>query len=255
MPSHHATQLNDYTSSASMDAFLSHPFRWIAPMPFDVHPRSENQLFEGTLAGLIQNPSSIIAYKALIDLLDRYDKTGHQGKEFATPSHAPHWYRPAAVGLWWAIEHQKTHPDILDALIHWWCYDQWIRDQYRVPRGALANQIIGWGARDGGFKGHNEIRDIVDALLSSHPLNRKQKHTLSNASKNADTFSLFVLQSLVTKHSDVITMIKPIKPSIDYALEFSYTDEALTCTCHNPQSTDPHVINVDYSIGKVSITL
>jgi hypothetical protein len=258
MSPQHTTQLNDYTSSASMDAFLGHPFRWKAPVPFNVHPRSENQLVEGTLAGLMQNSISIVARKAFIDLLDRYRTTGHQGKEFATPSHSPHWYRPMSVALWWGIEHQITQADVLNSVIRWWCYDAWVRDQYRVPHGPLAGQIIGWGARDNGFKGHNDIRDIIDALLisngSRNSLNKKQFHILSNAEHNADTFGAFVIQILLTKHSDILSQIKPEKPVIAYDLDIVRTSDALTCTCHDPDPKDSHIVNVDYSAGKVTVS-
>lgn len=259
MSPQHATQLNDYTASASMDAFYSRPFRWHAPVPFDVHPRSENQLVEGSLAGLMQNPGSEIAHKALLDLLDGYHRKGHQGKEFGTPSHSPHWYRPQSVALWWAIEHQDTHPDVLDSVIRWWSYDQWVRDQYRIPDGPLAGQVIGWGARDNGFKGHNEVRDIVDALMLSATdkkvkLSSKQNHTLSNAERNADTFSCFVMKVLLAKHSDILATIKPEKPVIAFDLDINRTDEALTCTCKNPDAKDPRVVNVDYRTGKVIIS-
>lgn len=250
----HTTQLNDFTASASMDAFLSRPFRWKAPVPFDVHPRSENQLIEGRLAGLMQNPTSIIARDVFIGGLDDQYDHGHQSKEFATSSHAPHWYRSMAVALWWALEHGDHVDGLLSAVLRWWSCDAWVREQYLVPHGPLAGKVIGWGARNGAFNGQNDLRDIVDALLARRPLDGKQKHTLSNASKNADTFGAHVIQSLIAKHSSTLNTIKPIEPKIAYDLTIVRTSDALTCTCKNPDKKDPHILNVDYQSGKVSIS-
>jgi len=249
----HSTQLNDYTASVSMDYFFSRvAYRWRAPVPFSVHPRSENQLAEGTLGGLIQNPDSPIAHKAFVDLLDNYTTFGHQGKEFGTPSHSPHWYRTMSVALKWAIDHRSTHIDVFVDVLRWWCFDAWVRDQYRVPSGPLHDHIIGWGARFNN-NGDNDVRNVIDALLRGQKTTKGKKF-FDNAAVSADTFGALVVASLVRDHSDVLAMIKPVRPVISFDLSITKTDEALTCTCKNPDAKDPHVVNVDYKSGKVSVS-
>jgi hypothetical protein len=247
----HSGQTNDLTASVSMSAYLSRPFTWTAPIPWNIGG-SDNQKAEGRLAGLLQNPNSSVARRTFLATLQapNGDPTPHQGGEFGTPSHAPHWYRLMSVAKWWS--HNNLHiTDIATAIDRWWAEDLWIRNRYRIPSGPLKNRIIGWGARDNGFKGHNDIRDIVDAILSNRPLDGKSKHIVSNAINNKDTFSLHVLSDLMSKGA--FSGIIEVRPIIAYDLTINVTSESLTCECKNPDPKDPHNLTVDFASGNVAI--
>jgi len=247
----HTQQLNDLTAGVSMDAYFGRSFRWRAPVPFNIHPRSENQLIEGRLAGLIQNPYLPVARTEFLNHLDGDYHYGHQGGEFATPSHAPHWYRAMSVALWWAIEHRFTHGEVFTRVVRWWSCDAWVRNQYRVPSGPLADHIIGWGARFDN-NGDNDTRNVVDALLTGRPTGKPKKYFV-NAARFADTFAALVIQSLINSHADILATNKPEKPVIAYDLTITRDARGLDCECRNPQGADPRRVSVDFEQGKVIV--
>lgn len=250
----HSQQLNDLTASVSISAYLNRPFTWHAPVPWNVGG-SENQKAEGKLAGLLQNRTSLIASQEFLAVFQtkRGETLTHQGKEYATTTHAPHWYRLMSVALWYATKFVHSTP-LFDAIINWWREDQFIRDQYRVPFGPLTNQIIGWGARDGGMHGHDTsgLRDIVDALIMKRPLDSKQTHIVANATNNKDTFALRVISDIVREHDAFASIAtNAIQPKIVFDLQVVKTETYLECNCANPDANSPHNIRVDFATGKV----
>jgi hypothetical protein len=249
----HDTQTNDYLADACMDAYFGRPPRWKAPVPWTLGG-SENHKIEGSVLGLIQNPGSPVALRELIRRLEQQTVSGHQGKELATPSHAPHWYRAMSMALWFATKHPELG-GLLETVRSWWAADSWIREQYRVPRGPLAGQVIGWGGRFNGG-GRNEVRDVIDTLIRDSAGDkgagvRKSGKYFENAKVFRDTFPVVVVRDLAAQGS--FRGVEPEKPAFGYDLTIDRRSDSLSCICSNPAGGDPREVHVDYESGKVQV--
>ena len=247
--SNHDSQLNDKLADECMNAYFNREFKWLVPMPWNIGG-SENHKIEGTVVGLIQNPNSSLAIKQLVSRLKFQDKSGHQGKEFATPTHAPHWYRAMSIAMW--IGDKINNHDVIEAVKSWWSHDAWVRDEYRISTGPLKGDIIGWGARFGHTQGQSQVRNVIDRLINLQPVNNiTGSNFFEKAKIFRDTFPALVVKELVERK--LFDGIQPVKPSILYQLEIDKKDDSLICRCDNPAPGDPRLVNVNYATGFINV--
>lgn len=256
MPPRHTTQMNDLLADQEISRYIGLSYTWTAPVPWVLRdPRTgrlrkgtDNHRAEGKLVGHMQR-NDPLSRSELLDYLDlqRTPAYGHQGGEFNTNSHFPHWCRFGAMGLW--LARQNRDAALVASFLEWWSRALWLMRETYVPVGPKRGSVIGWGARYRAG-GDSDEQDATLALIDGRPTGKGDGYFQRALNeRRRDTFPVVVVRELV--RDGVFLGLLPTKPVSQYRVTITRHDNGHMCQCDNPKGKDPKTVWVRYNDGVV----
>lgn len=196
------------------------------------------------------HPNAARALERCLDALRLQERAGHMclgANEFMTPSHAPIHLIAMASILTTALERLLTHPGpLFPAARGWWSNHLWMCSRLYVPRGPLAGQVAGLGARYG--IATDKTRDVCFALYEKRTPD-VGPHYWQRAENEQDDYASVLVRDLVHRGAfDGLTTKQP-KVATPYTI-VRCADGHVTLADFGPK--DPKAVSVRYSDGRIT---